>query len=133
MQVNLKDRIALVTGSSRGIGRNISVALAHAGAHIIIVGRASTVLTQRVRGMRRLEHSIWQRAPASPSARGAAIGIDKMPLPVGGPDGRRTSSGKDLPHAISGTTHGSRYVRLNNFVASGLSRICSVSGSILIF
>ena len=39
MQVNLKDRVALVTGASRGIGRSISMALAQAGAHVIITSR----------------------------------------------------------------------------------------------
>src|SRR5262245_25593617 len=35
----LFDRIALVTGASRGIGAAIALELAHAGAHIIAVGR----------------------------------------------------------------------------------------------
>ena len=39
MQVNLKDRVALVTGASRGIGRSISKALADAGARVIITSR----------------------------------------------------------------------------------------------
>jgi len=39
MQVDLKGQYALVTGSSRGIGRCISLALAQAGAHVILTAR----------------------------------------------------------------------------------------------
>src|SRR5215469_12448894 len=35
----LADRIALVTGASRGIGYALSVALARAGAHVVAVAR----------------------------------------------------------------------------------------------
>src|SRR5215475_8374902 len=35
----LSDRIALVTGASRGIGAAIALELAHAGAHVVAVGR----------------------------------------------------------------------------------------------
>src|SRR5271154_6151569 len=42
----LADRIALVTGASRGIGHAAALALARAGAHIVAVGRTVGALEE---------------------------------------------------------------------------------------
>ena len=36
---DLSEKIALITGASRGIGQSISTVLAHSGAHVICVSR----------------------------------------------------------------------------------------------
>jgi len=60
MQVNLKDRVALVTGASRGIGRSISMALAQAGARVIITSR-------NVEKLQKVEKEIGADATSIPS------------------------------------------------------------------
>ena len=50
----LKDRIALVTGASRGIGFSVAVALGELGAHVVLVARTQGGLEEvddRIRGI----------------------------------------------------------------------------------
>lgn len=44
--IDLEGKIALVTGASRGIGRAVAVALATAGAHVILQGRVAGALEE---------------------------------------------------------------------------------------
>jgi 3-oxoacyl-[acyl-carrier protein] reductase len=46
MDLGLKDKIALVTGSSRGIGRGIALALAREGCDVMLTGRDKAALEE---------------------------------------------------------------------------------------
>lgn len=50
---SLKDRIALVTGASRGLGRDMALTLAGAGAMVLCAGRAAKDLEATARAIRR--------------------------------------------------------------------------------
>jgi NAD(P)-dependent dehydrogenase (short-subunit alcohol dehydrogenase family) len=49
MNANLQDKIALVTGSGRGIGRSIGKTLANEGAQVIVCSRTAAEIEQVVR------------------------------------------------------------------------------------
>ncbi len=54
MELGLKDKIALVTGSSRGIGRGIALALAKEGCDLMLTGRDTTALDEAAAAIRGL-------------------------------------------------------------------------------
>jgi citronellol/citronellal dehydrogenase len=66
----LKDRVAIVTGSSRGIGRAIAVGLAREGCHIVIAAKSVTS-TDRLPGS---IHSVAREVEA--------LGVQALPIQV---------------------------------------------------
>jgi 3-oxoacyl-[acyl-carrier protein] reductase len=54
MELGLKDKVALVTGSSRGIGRGIALALAAEGCDVMLTGRDKAALDETAAAIRKL-------------------------------------------------------------------------------
>ena len=75
----LADRIALVTGASRGIGRAAALALAAAGAHIVAVARTPGALEALDDEIRALT---GQPATLVPMDIGEAGGLDQLGLAI---------------------------------------------------
>lgn len=68
---HLTGKVAIITGASRGIGRNIAVELADEGCHVVIAARSET------EGDRRLPGTIYSVAEEC-----RALGVRALPTPT---------------------------------------------------
>jgi 3-oxoacyl-[acyl-carrier protein] reductase len=58
MDLGLKDKVALITGGSRGIGKGIAKGLAAEGCHVVICGRTEETLMETKRELQDLRGTI---------------------------------------------------------------------------
>ena len=72
MELGLAGKVALVTGSSRGIGRGIAVALAQEGCDIVLTGTDETVLKSATAAIEALGRKAKTVAHRPAQARGAS-------------------------------------------------------------
>src|SRR5262245_46291528 len=72
MELGLKDKVALVSGSSRGIGRGVALAFADAGCDLMLTGRDQAALEEvakaiRSKGRKAAVTVLDLRAPEAPA------------------------------------------------------------------
>lgn len=72
--MRLKDRIAIVTGAGRGIGRAIALAYAREGAHAVVAARTASEIEAVAEEVRRL----GQRALAMPTDMADPVQVERM-------------------------------------------------------
>ena len=84
---DISGRLALVTGSSRGLGKSLALALADAGAHVIVHGRdAEAVEAVRAEAERRAGRSAYAVTFDVTDAEATAARIGALIEAVGVPD-----------------------------------------------
>jgi len=76
-QLPLSGQVAIVTGAGRGIGRAISLKLAHLGAHTILCGRSRPALEETATA---IEENRGHQGPENGSARSTVIPCDVTDL-----------------------------------------------------
>lgn len=59
MQFGLEDKVALVTGGGRGIGRSVCMTLAAQGVHVALCGRTEATLNETAQAIRELGVKAW--------------------------------------------------------------------------
>ena len=68
MNLNLKNKVVLITGASRGIGKAIALGFAAEGARLSICGRTPATLESAASEIKRLEPKCSPSQPTSPKA-----------------------------------------------------------------
>ena len=115
MKADLTGKVALVTGAGRGIGRSISLALAHAGARVFLTSRTASQLEDTAREIRGQNHE----AEYLPAEVSSEAGVDAVYRDLGKRFGRLDILVNNAGLGMSGA--------VADFPVSGLDTLMSVN------
>ena len=115
MKADLTGKVALVTGAGRGIGRSISLALAHAGARVFLTSRTASQLEDTAREIRGQNHE----AEYLPAEVSSEAGVDAVFRDLGKRFGRLDILVNNAGLGMSGA--------VADFPVSGLDTLMSVN------
>lgn len=126
MDLGLKDKVAIITGSTRGIGRSIALALADEGTRVVICGRGEEHLKKTADEIRSRGGEVVavpadvtkfdELAKTVSAARGAWGGIDILVHNAGGSTGGGLLETRDDEWEAA--------FRLNVLVGAQAARLC---------
>ena len=85
MKEGLEEKVALVTGASRGIGAAIARELAAAGAHVALAGRDEATLQETARSLSRGSHTLVVKADVADTSDADRL-VGKVVSELGGID-----------------------------------------------
>lgn len=126
MDLGLTDRVAIVTGGSQGIGREIALALAREGAHLVLVARRSDPLERVADEVRALGSSAEAVSADVATPEGAATAAEATIDRFGHVDILVNNAGKGTPKHMLELTDADwdASIQLNLMSAVRLSLAC---------
>jgi 3-oxoacyl-[acyl-carrier protein] reductase len=101
MDLGLRDKVALVTGSSRGLGKATATALAAEGARVVLNGRTQSTLDETAAGLRAAGGTVEAVAVDVSSEAGCTELVDRAMAAFGQVDILVNNAGGGSPAGIS--------------------------------
>ncbi len=100
MELGLTDKVAIVAGGSKGVGRAIAVALAAEGAHVAIFSRDSVYLDEAARDIAASGQQVFAALADITDAQQVADFVDRVVAQMGGIDILVNNAGRTSPDTI---------------------------------
>src|SRR5690349_15030990 len=101
MDLGLQDKVAIVTGSSRGIGKATAVALASEGARVVLNGRTRSTLDEAANALRATGATVETVAADVTTEAGCNTLVEQAINKFGQVDILVNNAGGGAPHGLT--------------------------------
>src|SRR5690348_9005866 len=101
MNLGLQDKVAIVTGSSRGIGKAAATALAAEGAHVVLNGRTQATLDETASQLRATGATVETVAADVTTEAGCNRLVEQATQKFGPIDILVNNAGGGAPHGLT--------------------------------